>query len=1249
MADNINTIIKEYLASSSSGGMLKGSEKITQIVRGKQGVFHLDFVDSLLEEQEGEDLTDEQKKIISDACSDVPPDILKILSELEIAEVEEESGGDSKSEGPVGASVPSASSTDAAGTSTAATASDAAAEEAAADSPADDTDEALAAMSAKPGTISIVDGAVVGYTVGPDDVAPEPTAAAPTEKTAMGITSDQLKDATQPDLRQIPLCEFYPDPIDKNSFYFAVPFDGSAESLAQQFNVTSTNFIPTGFINPSGECNTPFEEVLEAGKWSARFKALVFMLEFYNRPNLNQLEQFKYSASTTVKEHLITTMLVGNRIPDESAEEEGTKFRDLDSVFEYKDYYVAFGPAYDIVVVYYIKDMRSTLNKFLPSTLAVTGSPRLPTSDVITLLYSGESPSSKIKFTKQFGSAAGVISNYAIRLEQAQGNTKVNGDVDLRKESRELRKTAKKVLKYIEKQNNFDSDKNYLISMERADGGKLVSISGWNQELGKSEFDEGITSFSGDLNDRTLNYMANLEQISRVNQGTTTWTDFINTYVSPNGGINPSAPVQSPDGSLFTNEAVNALDRKFGNEVRNFRSCAAATFGSFRDFKDSFTPEAGITREEKRAARKLRRKARRAGFADKLKGDWKDFSNEFQDRFGKSRKESILEEFRTIVNLNQVFINFFDRISLAAVFDAILACIPGFDFNIGCQPLVLPKFPGFQLPTIPTVDIMADLGPLLLKSLIDALTQALIDAIGSILQNLFDVCGVDYEIDTTLRGTEGSKLQSLIDDVRERDLYELMRFLCGYDEEKINEQNRGTYIDQVRKMMQDVSAVLAATEICSLFQGSASDRDLTNIREIIRNRYDLLFECMPGKAQISTFFSKMGLLIDSSYCREVANSVPNVNVPLVSADTTTSSAADAVSVAPDSAEAFANQVLADSIAEDTCLDAQAVDDMVAAGNRRRDLTMDRLKNIGKMIKSMSDGDAGTMDLMYLLEEDISCADGNDNVAEALQKKYHKLAHPALDTVLDTYITSVITPIRESEYADAKELWQYYCYDKKVENEVCVYHLPGGGAEPVLTADIRRLRSQGAPVDEQIEKVKKLIDDGKIAGIEFVTDERNIYKYEDSMPQAAPGLKTALKSLETSNASKVEELSALIEENNTPKKSLQKKTFFFDSDEESIYYQLRVQNDPTAMAALADFYANFMETLNNKDIGIVGGLQDDPTAPAGTNTSTVEDDPTGFDNLIIQLSNPEIVLNNIPKWKIRYKMPIPEFENANTRI
>lgn len=991
------------------------------------------------------------------------------------------------------------------------------------------------------------------------------------------VTPDDLAEATELDWYNFPINQFIRANLPEGSFYIAVPYQRDIIQLAEFYSVNQTNFKPEDFSFPTSDCQVPFEELLESARYATQFKTLVLMLEYYGLPDLNNLPN-------QVRKDLFLLMLIGSE-PQQVA---------------YQDYRVSFSSNSDITTLFRIDNMKETLLQYIPeSSRTPPQPPEQKPNNFISLFYNGSSKNAKGEFLQPFRDTSETIRYYSSIMAEARGRASVDGR-DLAIDATLFTKNGRNILEYLEKQSEFDPLQNYLIVFSLSDGLQLQQVYGYN-ELLIADFNEGVLDLDSELSDRDKFYLSNIEELASLDRSRVTLTQFIQWYVFL--AVSPSADPPEPNGAKerASRAALDALDRKYGTQVRNLRSCAAGTWNSFQDLKDSFTPPPGSTKESRKAARKARRDAFKNGLNRKINEEFGDLENQLEDRFGDGRK--LAEDFKAIKNIDQVFINFFDRIPLAVIADALLGCFGGIDLDLGCQPLKLPRFPGFQLPDIPTVDIMADLGPLLLESLINALVQALIDAIASMLENLLAVCGVSYDIDSTIRGTEQNKLNSLLDDIRERDLVELIKFICGFDNSFVTSENRTQYLTELRSALTDISGVLSATELCSLFEGQGSDKDLTLVREIIKNKYPTLFDCMRDKNSIARFFNKLGFLIDSNYCRSVARQIPNVEVPLYSTS---------VGDGQKTPEDFANEGAYDSIVEDalagsSCYDASGIDDIVNKGKERRETIVRRARKVATIFKAISNGEAGVNDLVYALESDEECpTTPGRSVEDSLLARYAPLQHPTVDFLLFDFIESLFVGIKQAEYGDAKDVVDLFVYDEKQNGRTKIYFKSGPDVEPRLTPTIKKLQIEGHPVDEAIDEMKEAISDDP-GGIDLNEDPRNFYEHEKGVPTAAPGVKKSLQSLDNPN----------------PKNTLD--LYSYNLDNESLFYQLQVKSDPTALEAVQKFFDNFTEILNNAD-------------------ADVDLSSFGGQQKILQLLDPQKVQEAIPKWNVRYKMPYADLSS-----
>ena len=213
-------------------------------------------------------------------------------------------------------------------------------------------------------------------------------------------------------------------------------------------------------------------------------------------------------------------------------------------------------------------------------------------------------------------------------MAEIRGQANVNGK-DLALDAILFTKTGRKILEYLEKQSEFDPLQNYLIVFSLSDGLQLQQVYGYN-ELLIADFNEGVLDLDSELSDRDKFYLSNIEELASLDRSRVTLTQFIQWYVFL--AVSPSADPPEPNGAKerANKAALDALDRKYGTQVRNLRSCAAGTWNSFQDLKDSFTPPPGSTKESRKAARKARRDAFKNGLNRKINEEFGDLENQLE-------------------------------------------------------------------------------------------------------------------------------------------------------------------------------------------------------------------------------------------------------------------------------------------------------------------------------------------------------------------------------------------------------------------------------------------------------------------------------------------------------------------------------------------------------------------------------------------------------------------------------------------
>jgi hypothetical protein len=401
-------------------------------------------------------------------------------------------------------------------------------------------------------------------------------------------------------------------------------------------------------------------------------------------------------------------------------------------------------------------------------------------------------------------------------------------------------------------------------------------------------------SLNEEISARTRNYILNCEQIINTSPPDTSlglenvsiqqlsWVDFVLAYVAfPDPVLLPSlSPVDrfkatytGCAGTEFGVGLADALIDKYN--LDQVRDCATQTWSSWSDAGRSiYQSGESIFAKDPNGDGQAR-----ATFGEQLRNtlanDVRDIKTRMiQDacELQEDTEDWILNDLQTAIedirSVDDLFFQILGRVSLRDIASTLVSCLPNFD--ISCQPLLIPTPPGLFIPDnlLPTFGVEIDMGKFLLAEITNALVQAFTQILSSLIEQLLNICSTpeNGELNSDIEGSlEGGmdSVQSVLSD------------LCP--DAAINSPALPALMESVRVFLRDASSIIPAVEICKLFEGQPEGRTLSVLFEILdAPKYGKLkADCLSDLGLLAAFFFKIGKFMNSSFCRTVADSFPS--------------------------------------------------------------------------------------------------------------------------------------------------------------------------------------------------------------------------------------------------------------------------------------------------------------------------------------------------------------------------------------
>lgn len=733
--------------------------------------------------------------------------------------------------------------------------------------------------------------------------------------------------------------------------------------------------------------------------------------------------------------------------------------------------------------------------------------------------------------------------------------------VDLASDSLSLLTSEGIISQFLQEQPNFSTTTDYTLKFALDEEYQIVSVT-FSSLLEDGTFSKNIDYLNESLSKRDKFYLKSLEAIDDSTPENTPWATFLEFYVKFPDAVIYTAWQRR--GKEFNDSLADALDRKYGGAIETAKSCVTDTVASFEDFAVSAQESIkSIKTLEQDAEEKL------VYAGNSFKQQVVEQAEQVEENVDDQLVADLEGTIRDIKNLDQVFGQVLNKISLGNLADALVSCLP--EIDITCQPLTLPPVPTVGFPTIlPTVDIMSDFSDNIFSAIIEALTQVFVSILSQIFDQLLDICNGE---DDALRGIrDTSSLNDLLsgaprpstpgrpyntgdenDDIK----LGLLDSVCAITD-SVPIEDLGPYLDELNRALDDISLLVSSRELCRLFTGKSSQKTLSLIRNLLKNSYPLLFDCLKDKSMIAKFFYKVGTTIGSEFCDTISELAPIQSPRLEECDI-------------DEPLEFEFEELS-LLYSGRNIDPSTINELLTKAKERKEKQMLGLKNAAKLISDNEQGKNPFSDMLNSLNQN-ECGTGTS---------FFSYSHESYDFMQKELLDTMFDPISASFDRDLRGVVDAMITnrDGDVEIDKLVQFLDPNGekSDPSVNPKLKELESQGIDIEPILNSPGDLVT------------------VKETKLEAAPSVRTLLKSLESED------------------------TFTPELDEESSYYQLNINNDPSVAAGLEKFYENFSSLMNTAQID-------------------------GFDGPI-EL-DPATVAKALPEWKIRYKLPY--IENVNSEL
>jgi hypothetical protein len=635
---------------------------------------------------------------------------------------------------------------------------------------------------------------------------------------------------------------------------------------------------------------------------------------------------------------------------------------------------------------------------------------------------------------------------------------------------------------------------------------------------------------SRNLSNRNKHYMMNWRNISQTDVGRISWREFVEAYVIdpvPEIIVDPEGFTGQED---FQCSATQQALSQYGDSLLDSINCLKETAGGFATLADELDNSVrSVKNIDQVIDERLTLSA--SELEKKVKFQAEQSLTNISDSL--VRDVDVLVE--NIKNLDQVFENLLNRISITSLIDALVgACFPGLE--ITCIPLKLPKVPSLDFPTIPTVDILADISIQVYKLLVQVLTEIFITIITEIINWLLSLCSPEN------CNQPGLPLDDIVNDILKARpetqgrtataKKKALEAVCDLDELSNSPDEMKKLLLEVNGLIADLGLVLSTYQICRLFQGKYDVNTIDLVRAIVSAKYPILEDCFDTNDKIGAFFNNLGDILGPSFCVLVSELPEEAGARL-----------DECKELPEVEQEFAN--FRELLRKRKKITAEELDRLIENAKKREEERRRRLQAIRDIFTKNDQGGNAMEDIMNELLSNDQCYSPDGNNSSIVKSA---IDHPAIDQMQSMGVESILRSHNQFFNFDLKNMYdnaliREISVEEKIKPEV---KIPGLGK--VSHPRLLELQSQGVDIEKIKEEGKK---------ISVYNDQR----------VTAPSARENLKSIDSDEQ------------------------FSVNLVEDAISYEIEVPNNPEVVAGIQSFSSNLVDLINNPDLNIrLGSFQ-----------------------------------------------------------
>ena len=452
----------------------------------------------------------------------------------------------------------------------------------------------------------------------------------------------------------------------------------------------------------------------------------------------------------------------------------------------------------------------------------------------------------------QIEQAVSLFDRYALDLDVFEGSVE---NFDFRTEASRLLRFIPAITELFEA-NGLQFNEEEENSLEVVLDGEFnvlcvtTTVSGATVELNKGM--SGFLKKEGIDSSQTMRYVYLLNELNRFEHDSLSWTDFLATFQI-------DVPKVFPNAIDLVTDITDAVP---------LASLEAAKLDAI-PFK---------------------------GFAAKSLDDKKLIDPSFRDVLFQSRRgqldfvgdnlfANLPDLLDGVKNIDDVFTKVLNKISIDELISFSLTSIGS---QLPTGEIDIPEFPDIETPklpdiqtlqfpdNLPTTDIMGDLTKTIEAAVLEAITQIFVLQVRGILSDM------TFEQEEA-NGAEQYGVADMNDMIADPNASAAEKDAQGEKTMQafavlglVADTGDSFEIEKVESMLSDVSQILTPVEICSLFNGTATDKTFDLVLALIEKKYPD-FDQLDSKTQVKSLFKVLSNLVDLSACEQVIEQVNESN------------------------------------------------------------------------------------------------------------------------------------------------------------------------------------------------------------------------------------------------------------------------------------------------------------------------------------------------------------------------------------